>query len=55
MTPGGRRKEVFNKGGRVKLYQGGIFKLSLPRPMRVVNIRVLINHRAAGLEVIGVF
>jgi hypothetical protein len=55
MTPGGRRKEVFNKGGRAKLYQGGIFKLSLPRPMRIVNIRVLINHRSAGLEVIGVF
>ena len=55
LTPGGKRKEVFNRGGRVKLYQGGIFKLSLPRPMRVVNIRVLINHRSAGLEVHGVY
>ena len=55
MTPGGRRKEVFNKGGRAKLYQGGIFKLSLPRPMQVVNIRVLINHRSTGLEVYGIY
>jgi hypothetical protein len=55
LTHGGRRKEVFNKGGRVKLYQDGIFKLSLPRPMRVVNIRVLINHRSTGLEVRGFY
>jgi hypothetical protein len=55
LTHGGRRKEVFNKGGRVKLYRDGIFKLSLPRPMRVVNIRILVNHRSAGLEVHGVY
>ena len=55
LTPGGRRKEVFNKGGRVKLYHDGIFKLSLARPMRVVNIRVLINHKSTGLEVYGVY
>jgi hypothetical protein len=55
LTPGGRRKEVFNKGGRVKLYNDKIFKLSLPRPMRVVNIRVLINHRSTGLEVRGIY
>jgi hypothetical protein len=55
LTPGGKRKEVFNKGGRVKLYQNGIFKLSLPRPMLVVNIRVLINHKSTGLEVYGVY
>jgi len=55
LTPAGKHKEVFNKSGRVKLYHDGIFKLSLPRPMMVVNIRVLINHRAAGLEVYGVY
>jgi hypothetical protein len=55
LTPAGRRKEVFNKSGRVKLYHDGVFKLSLPRPMMVVNIRVLINHRSTGLEVYGVY
>ncbi len=55
LTPGGRRKEVFNKGGRVKLYHDGIFKLSLARPMRVVNIRILVNHKSTGLEVYGVY
>ncbi len=55
LTPEGRHKEVFNKNGRVKLYHDGIFKLSLPRPMMVVNIRVLINHRSSGLEVYGVY
>ncbi|MCP4262166.1 MAG: hypothetical protein GY774_32390 [Planctomycetes bacterium] len=55
LTPSGRRTQVFNKGGRVKLYHSATFKLSLPRPMRVVNIRVLINHRSTGLEVYGVY
>jgi hypothetical protein len=54
LTPGGKHKEVFNKSGRVKLYNGGIFKLSLPRPMRIAKIRVLINHKSSGLEVYGV-
>lgn len=55
MTPAGKSKEVFNKNGRVKLYHDGIFKLSLPRPMRVVNIRIMINHKSTGLEVYGVY
>lgn len=55
LTPGGRRKEIFNKNGRVKLYHDGIFKLSLPRPMRIVNIRILVSHRSTGLEVYGVY
>jgi hypothetical protein len=55
LTHGGIHKEVFNKGGRVKLYHDGIFKLSLARPMRIVNVRVLINHRSTGLEVYGVY
>jgi hypothetical protein len=55
LTPAGKRTAIFNKGGRVKLYNDGIFKLSLPRPMRIVNIRVLINHKSGGLEVYGVY
>lgn len=55
LTPAGTRKEVFNKNGRVKLYQDGIFKLSLARPMMVVNIRILVNHKSTGLEVYGVY
>ena len=55
LTPGGKRKEVFNKNGRVKLYHDKIFKLSLTRPMRVINIRILVNHRSTGLEVYGVY
>ena len=44
MTPGGPRKETFNRGARTRLYSGGIFRLSLPRPMSVRRIRVFINH-----------
>lgn len=55
LTPGGKRKEVFNKNGRVKLYHDKIFKLSLPRPMMVVGIRILVSHRSTGLEVHGVY
>lgn len=55
LTPAGRRKEVFNKNGRVKLYHDKIFKLSLPRPMRIVNIRILVSHKSTGLEVHGVY
>jgi hypothetical protein len=55
LTPRGKRTEVFNKGGRVKLYPSGTFKLSLPRPMRVVKVRVLINHESNGLRVYGVY
>jgi hypothetical protein len=54
LTPGGKHTATFNKSGRVKLYNGGIFKLSLPRPMRIVKVRVLINHKSSGLEVYGV-
>lgn len=55
LTPRGKHTEVFNKSGRVKLYHGGTFKLSLPRPMQVVKIRVLINHKSTGLQVYGVY
>jgi hypothetical protein len=56
LAPGGKHTEIFNKSGRVKLYNGGTFKLSLPRPMmRIVKVRVLINHKSAGLEVYGIY
>jgi hypothetical protein len=53
-TPTGQRREVFNEGGRVKLYRNGVFKLALPAPMRVRRIRININHESTGLEVTGV-
>jgi hypothetical protein len=55
MTPQGPKKEVFNNGARYRLYYDGIFKLVLPRPMRVVRIRVLIAHESAGLNVYGIY
>lgn len=54
-TPAGLQSEIFNKGGRVRLYQGGVFKLALPKPMRVRRIRIYINHESTGLEVYGVY
>ena len=54
MTPRGREKQVFNEGGRAKLYYGGEFRLALPRLMRVVRIRINIGHESTGLEVYGV-
>lgn len=54
ITPKGMKKEVFNKGGRVRLYHDGVFKLALPRPMRVRRIRININHESTGLDVYGV-
>lgn len=54
LTPRGRGKEVFNRNGRVKLRPGGVFSLALPRPMRVIHIRVRVDHESTGLEVYGV-
>jgi len=54
LTPQGFKKEVFNEGGRVKLYYDGVHQLALPRPMRVTRIRILINHESTGLKVYGV-
>jgi len=55
VTPEGPKKEVFNKNGRFKLYYDGIFKLVLPRPMRIVRIRILVGHESAGLNVYGIY
>ena len=54
ITPNGIKKQVFNKGGRVRLYHDGLFKLPLPRPMRIRRIRININHESTGLDIYGV-
>lgn len=55
ITPEGPKKEVFNAGGRYRLYYDGVFKLALPRPMRIVRIRILVGHESAGLNVYGIY
>ncbi|MBN2181251.1 MAG: hypothetical protein JW715_05000 [Sedimentisphaerales bacterium] len=55
LTPRGPEKETFNKNGRFKLYYDGFYKFALPRPMRVVKIRILIAHKSTGLNVYGVY
>ncbi len=54
ITPNGIKKQIFNKGGRVRLYHDGLFKLPLPRPMRIRRIRININHESTGLDIYGV-
>jgi hypothetical protein len=54
MTPAGPRNETLNKDGRIKLYSDGVFRLPLPKPMRVVRIRIHINHESTGLTVCGI-
>jgi len=54
-THQGMKKEIFNKNGRYKLYRDGVFKLALPRPMRITHIRVRIGHKSTGLKVFGVY
>ncbi len=55
LTHQGAIKEVFNKDGRAKLYRDGVFRLALPRPMRITRIRIRIDHKSTGLEVYGVY
>ncbi len=54
LTPQGPKKELFNQNARSKLYSGDIFKLALPRPMRIARIRIRIDHKSTGLKVIGI-
>jgi hypothetical protein len=54
LTPQGPKKQTFNKNGRVKLYHGGVFKLALPKPMKVLRIRVGIHHESTGLQIYGI-
>jgi hypothetical protein len=53
-TPNGPDKRIFNQGARQKLYHGGVFSLSLPKPMKPHKIRININHKSTGLEIYGV-
>lgn len=55
LTREGSRKEVFNKNGRFRLYNDGVFRLSLPRPMRIIHIRILVDHESTGLKVYGIY
>jgi len=55
LTPEGMKKELFNIDGRLKLYHDGVCRIPLPRPMRIVHIRILIDHESAGLKVYGVY
>jgi hypothetical protein len=55
MTPAGIKKAVLNKNGRIKLYSGGVFRLSLPTPMMIRRIRILTSHESTGLQVYGVY
>ena len=55
LTPQGPKKEVFNKNGRFRLYYDGLFRLVLPRPLRIVRIRILIGHKSTGLNVYGIY
>lgn len=54
LTPRGPKKQTFNRRGRVKLYHGGVFKLALPKPMKVLRVRVGIHHESTGLEFYGI-
>ncbi len=54
LTPRGPKKELFNQNARSKLYSGEVFKLALPKPMRITRIRILIGHKSTGLKVIGI-
>jgi len=55
LTPEGPKKEIFNAGGRYRLYYDGVFRLVLPRPMRVTRIRILVGHKSTGLNVYGIY
>jgi len=55
LTPKVPQKEVFNKSGRFRLYPDGVFRLTLPEPMRIVRIRILIEHESTGLNVFGIY
>ena len=54
-TPTGLKKQVFNKGGRIRLYFDAIYSIILPQPMRVTHIRILIEHESTGLQVYGIY
>jgi hypothetical protein len=54
MTPNGPEKQILNKGARTQLYQSDIFRLALPKPMRITRIRISIEHETNGLIISGI-
>ncbi len=54
LTPQGPKKELFNQNARSKLYSGEVFKMALPRPMRIARIRIRIDHKSTGIKIIGI-
>jgi hypothetical protein len=54
LAPGGLRRMVFNQNGRFKLRHDDVYRLSLPRPMRITKIRIRVDHESTGLKVYGV-
>ena len=54
MTPKGPEKETLNRYSRAKLYTGDVFGLVLPKPMKVMRIKISIEHKTSGLIITGV-
>jgi len=54
ITPRGPQTAIFNENGRVKLYHSAVFRLALPRPMRIRRIAISVGHESTGLEVYGI-
>ncbi|MBN2591148.1 MAG: hypothetical protein JXA96_14875 [Sedimentisphaerales bacterium] len=54
MTPNGPVKQTLNRSGRAKLYSGDVFQLALPRPMKVIKMRIAVEHESNGLIITGV-
>ena len=54
MTPSGPEKQILNKNGRVRLYENEVFKLILPKPVKVTKIKIAVEHESNGLIITGV-
>ena len=54
MAPGGPEKLTLNHNGQEKLYTGDIFKLSLPRPIKITRIKIAVEHESNGLIITGI-
>jgi|GEM_PF-2551132 len=51
----GTETVMLNTQGRDKLYFNDVYSVALPQPMRVVRVRIHIDHKSTGLEVYGVY
>ena len=54
MTPKGVEKITLNQAARFRLYRNDVFKLALPKPMRITKIRIAIEHESNGLIISGI-